>query len=98
MIYEILSPGADNARTGADICRELGITPRELMEIIEKERRKGRPICASTTKPAGYFLAANKDELQRYCRSLLKRAGEIHKTRKKLLDGIEQLPEKEDKP
>ena len=94
MIYEILSPGAENARTGAAICRELGIDSRDLMAIIEKERRAGRPICASTNNPRGYFLAANKEELERYCRSLLKRAGEIHKTRKKLLDTLETLPEK----
>ena len=93
MIYEILNPGIENARPGADLCRELGITSRELMQIIEKERRQGRPICANTGNPHGYFLAANREELERYCRSLFKRACEIHATRKKLLATLPELPE-----
>ena len=92
MVYEILREGAENARTGRDICCFLNLTPRELMAVIERERRAGAPICASTGKNPGYFLAANRAEMQLYCESLHRRAGEIYKTRRACLDTIEKLP------
>lgn len=92
MIHEILLEGADNALTGREICRILGITPRDLTQAIERERRQGAPICASTGKTPGYFLAANQQEMQRYCNSLLHRAGEIHATRRACLETLETLP------
>lgn len=96
MIYEILSEGAENAQTGKEICNLLHITARDLTAYIERERRQGKPICASTdSRSPGYFLAADKEEMQRYCRSLNHRAGEIHKTRRACLQTIEGLPERE---
>ena len=92
MIFEILKEGADNARTGKEICRLLGITERELTAAITRERRAGMPICASTGANPGYYLAANQEEMQRYCTSLLHRAREIHKTRKACIDTIDKLP------
>jgi len=92
MIYEVLSEGADKARTGRDICSELNITARELTQAVELERRAGHPICAATGKRPGYFLAANQEEMQRYCKSLWRRAGEIFKTRRACLATIETLP------
>ena len=92
MIFEYLSEGAENARTGRELCEILNITPRELTQAIERERRAGRPICAATGKKPGYFLAANQEEMQRYCRSLWRRAGEIHKTRRACLDAMTNLP------
>ena len=96
MIYEILLEGAENARTGKELCKALNITPRELTVAIERERRTGRPICAATGKTPGYFLAANREEMQRYCGSLYRRAGEIFKTRRACLKTIEELPEQEE--
>ena len=96
MIHEILETGADNARTGKEICGILGITPRDLTAAIQKERRDGQPICASADpKRPGYFLAANREEMQRYCNSLFHRAGEIHATRKACLKTLDNLPETE---
>ena len=92
MIYEILLEGADNAQTGKEICDLLNINPRDLTAAIERERRAGHPICASTGSTPGYFLAANQDEMQRYCDSLLHRAGEIHKTRRACEKTISNLP------
>ena len=92
MVFEILTEGAENARTGKEICGILNITMRELTAIVERERRAGAPICANTGDPPGYFLAANKEEMQRYCNSLLKRAGEIHKTRRACMKTIDKLP------
>lgn len=93
MIFEFLSEGAENARTGKVICKMLNITARDLTAAIERERRQGKPICASTDpKNPGYFLAANQAEMQRYCNSLYHRAGEIHATRRACLATMENLP------
>lgn len=96
MINEILLTGAENATSGTDICSMLHISKRELTATVERERRDGHPICASTdAKNPGYYLAANKDEMQRYCNSLFHRAGEIHKTRRACLGTMDKLPESE---
>jgi len=92
MIYEILLTGKDNARTGREICRLLNLNARELTAAIARERREGKPICANTGKTPGYFLAADQEEMQKYCRSLWQRAGEIHKTRRACLESIKNLP------
>ena len=92
MIFEMLSEGVENARTGKEICSLLKINARDLTAAIERERRAGKPICASTGSNPGYFLAANQDEMQRYCRSLLHRAGEIHKTRQACIATLDKLP------
>lgn len=92
MVYEILAEGKKNAQTGKDLCRVLGITARELTAAVERERREGKPICASTGTTPGYFLAENRDEMQHYCNSLLHRAGEIHKTRKACIKTMDSLP------
>lgn len=92
MIFELLAEGAENARTGKEICGRLNITARDLTAAIERERRQGKPICASTGSNPGYFLAANQQEMQRYCNSLMHRAGEIHKTRQACIKAMENLP------
>lgn len=92
MIYEVLAEGKENARTGKYICDLLGISARDLTLAIERERRAGKPICASTGSNPGYFLAANRDEMERYCNALFRRAGEIHKTRRACMETLEKLP------
>lgn len=93
IIAEILYTGRENVQTGKSLCALLNLKMRELTQEIEQERRDGQPICASTGGNPGYFLAANKGEMQRYCKSLLRRAGEIHKTRKACIETIDSLPE-----
>ena len=94
MIHEILFTGYENARPGRELCAALDLNLRELGHAIEAERRAGYPICACSAKDNhGYFLAANKSEMQRYCNSLRKRAGEIFKTRSACLLSMEDLPE-----
>lgn len=92
MIHEYLSHGAQNAKTGRELCVLVGVSQRELMRHIERERRAGYPICASTQANPGYFLAADQDELLRYCGCLFKRAGELQKTRRVLMKAAAQLP------
>jgi len=92
LIHEHLYTGAENALTGKTLCQALGINARELTAAIERERREGQPICASTGDPPGYYLAASRDEMERYCRSLYHRAGEIHRTRNACLKTLDSLP------
>ena len=95
MISEILYTGKENARAGREICDQFGISARELTSAVERERRAGQPICASTdnTNP-GYYLAADQEEMQEYCNSLYRRGGEIFKTRSECLKAVEGLPKR----
>ena len=94
MIHELLMTGADNPTTGRELAAMLNCDIRNVTEAVEQERRAGQPICATTSgNHKGYFLAADRDELQTYCTRLHKRAGELHKTRRFLLKALEQMPE-----
>lgn len=93
MVFEILEEGAENARTGKEICKQLHMKARDLTAAIQRERQAGLPICASSGNKPGYFLAANKDEMQRYCKSLSHREREINKTRQACLQTVESLPQ-----
>lgn len=95
-ISDNLSTGEENARSGKELCKALNLNARDLTQAVADERRAGKPICASSNnKRPGYFLAATKEEMQRYCRSLNHRAGEIHKTRRACIKAMEKLPESE---
>lgn len=97
MVHELLTVGRENAIPCRDLARILAKTPREITAAIQKERREGAPICATARgKRKGYFLAANRAEMQDFCGQLLHRAGEIHKTRRALMRTLDRLPE--DKP
>lgn len=94
-ISDYLLEGKPNAITCSHLCSLLGMDPREVSKAIETERRHGAPICASSGTNPGYYLAANKDEMQRYCSSLRRRSREIDKTRRACEATIEKLPELE---
>lgn len=95
MIAELLSVGTENARTGKELAIVLSCNIRDITEQIERERREGQPICATTGgRNAGYFLAGNAEELEKYCRRLNKRAGEMQKTRRALLNVLSQYAAK----
>lgn len=83
-ISEILPTGKENAITAKDLSSILGISTREVSRKIEEERRKGTPICASCYQYKGYYLAADDDELQEYCKRLRHRETEIAKTRESI--------------
>lgn len=94
MIKEILPTGAENAISSKDICRILNIKHRELTRAIEYERREGAPICAIVGGfVKGYYLAANQEEMQRYCDSLKRRLKAIQRTRTACVKSIRKLPE-----
>lgn len=80
MVYEILLHGESNAITGKTLCQLLDIEPRDVTSMIERERREGKPICASTGRRPGYYIPETPEEMNRYCGRLRHRAGEILKT------------------
>lgn len=96
-ITDFLQTGEKNAQSAKELCSLLHLDHRELTAAIERERRQGSPICASSsTGAAGYYLAKDKQEMQNYCKSLHHRAGEIHKTRKACLNTLDKLPDREE--
>ena len=95
MIAELLSIGVENAITGRELAELIGCDIRVIASKIEKERRKGYPICAITGDNLGYYLAANDEELQNYCNRLNHRAAELHKTRRALLRIMDDTANKE---
>jgi len=88
-IASILKTGKENAISGRKLCEMLGLTMRELTLRVEKERRAGAPICASTSGAPGYYMAANEAEIQDYCRRLEHRMEELKKTRAACLLAVE---------
>lgn len=95
MVYELLSTGAENARTAKELCFQLGIDAkdwRKISKAVERERREGKPICASSdSKYPGYYKPADREELERYIARLHMRAGEIFKTRRALIKVLEEM-------
>jgi len=92
-IAEYLTEGKENARTGREIAAFFGCDLRTVTEQIERERRDGQPICATSRgESPGYYLAADADELQSYCDRLKGRAIELFKTRQALIRVLKQLP------
>ncbi len=98
MIMEILHTGRDRPMTARQLADIFGCKPREITLMIEAERRGGAPICASCdASNPGYYLAKDTAELEQYCNRLKSRAIEVFKTRKALLQVMDQLPAAEEK-
>ena len=93
MIYEMLSTGAENARTARDLAQMAGVNRRAVSLLVERERRAGKPICATCDGAApGYYIPADQTEMADYCQSLRHREQEIAKTRKACAMTIKSLP------
>lgn len=91
MIHELLAEGRDNTRTGRELAEFLDCDIREITQQVEKERRAGLPICAASGENPGYYLAADAEELERYCARLNQRAAELHKTRRALVKVLNRI-------
>ena len=91
MIFELLDVGKDNPRTGRELSSVLGLGIRDITEQIERERRDGAPICASTGANPGYYIAADAEELEQYCNRLKGRGIELFKTRQALIKVLKQI-------
>lgn len=95
LVSDYLSPGAEYALTSGVLCDALGLTLRELTAQIERERRAGAPICASSGRNPGYFLAADRQELQAYCGSLRHRLDEVRKTLQACQKTLHNMPQED---
>ena len=92
MIKELLNTGRSNAQTARELAELIDADIRDITRQIEKERRDGAPICATSDgSNPGYYLAEDADELETYCRRLKRRAGEIFKTRRGLLATLAKM-------
>ena len=93
MIYERLNTGEQNARTARELAAEIGTDRRSISLLVERERRAGKPICATCNGRApGYYIAADRTDMERYCNSLRRREREIAKTRRACAETIGNLP------
>ena len=93
MIYELLGTGKESARTARDLSQMTGLDRRAISLLVERERRAGKPICATCDgNTPGYFIAADREEMQAYCDSLYHREREIAKTRKACAKTMNSLP------
>lgn len=96
MVHERLDYGRENARTGRELAALLDCNIRNITEAVERERRAGRPICAASGENPGYYLAADADELERYCNMLKGRAIELFKTRQSLIRILQTIRDKQE--
>ena len=86
ILYDVLQPGIENAMPSRDLELLFNCTAREIRAEVERERRAGKPICASIGgNNTGYYLPKDLDELQRYCDSIGRRRDALTKTRAALL-------------
>ena len=73
VIAGLLPVGKDNAISTKELVRITGCSSsRDLQQRISEERRAGAIICSSTT--GGYFIPANREEMQEFYMVLKNRA------------------------
>ena len=91
-LFKILPSGKENAVPGWKLVEILGLKDlRDLTQLVERERRDGSPICASTGAEKGYYLADGPEELEDYLRSLNRRVKNINRTVVHLEDTLSNM-------
>lgn len=82
-LADCLPQGKENAVPGRYLVQLLELNgPRELTPLVERARRDGIPICASTSvNGPGYYLSESPEELAAYIKSLDRRLHNVGKTR-----------------
>lgn len=92
-IYEFLSKGADNARTGKELCDMLHLSSRELRAQIAAERQAGIPILSRTRTDtdgkAGYFLPEKLGDYAATLKAMRSREKSLAAVRKALEAALE---------
>lgn len=86
-IISYLHIGEENAVTGKELCKLLGLTYRELTFQIRELRIKGEVICSSGV---GYWLPSNVDEVRHFCRHMTSRQNEIERAKQSAQKYIER--------
>ena len=74
-ISELLHVGAENALTLRELVQLTGEDERSIRRRIQAERKAGKLILSDNQN--GYFLPENPADVQRFARSMSRRAAEI---------------------
>lgn len=74
-IFELLHVGAENALTLRELVQLTGEDERSIRRRIQAERKAGKLILSDNQN--GYFLPENPANVQRFARSMSRRAAEI---------------------
>ena len=91
-LTKVLPSGKENAVPGWKLVKILGLKDlRDLTQLVERERRDGSPICASTGAEKGYYLADGPEELEDYLKSLNRRVKNINRTVVHLEDTLSNM-------
>ena len=92
LVHKFLATGKANAVPGRDLVKLLQLNDlRDLTQLIERERRDGFPICASTGSEKGYYLASDADELEESIASLNRRLRNVGRTMTHLEDTLVRM-------
>lgn len=94
-LYDILPTGEENAVSGSEICRILGVTPRERRAIAARELNEGLLVLYTTEKPGGYFKPdvnsqKGREEIRRFRARELSRLRSIGKKVKVASDALKE--------
>lgn len=97
MVAEMLGD-RQHKRSSFSLCNELGITERELRDIVRNERLQGAPICAETVSKSdcGYYLGSAED-IERNRLTLARKANEIRRVWRAMGETAKKLKEQAEK-
>lgn len=74
-VFDLLHPGAENGTTLQELVKLTGQDERIVRRRIQAERKAGKLILSDCLH--GYFLPENPSDVQRFARSMSRRAAEI---------------------
>ena len=74
-IFALLHTGAENGTTLRELVAAIGLNERAVRLKIQQERRAGKLILSNNKD--GYFLPERPADVQRFARSMSRRAAEI---------------------
>lgn len=74
-ISDLLRVGAESGTTLRELVAVTGLNERSVRLKIQQERKAGKLILSNSRD--GYFLPENPEDVQRFARSMSRRAAEI---------------------
>lgn len=70
IVYNYLNKGKENAVTLTELKNRTGYSRRVITTCMQVLRKSGIPVCSCNSKPGGYFIAKNKEEIIEYIKRL----------------------------